>query len=75
MFPPVLAHGALGPYDEVIFAAVAFAFLVLMGFSWWRNRDEEGDAAQGTDGRADAPAEGPAPAAHPAASPDRIRLE
>lgn len=37
--PVVLAHGALGPYDELIFAAVGIAFLVMMGVSWLRSRN------------------------------------
>ncbi len=37
--PVVLAHGALGIYDELIFAAVGVAFLVMMGVSWLRSRN------------------------------------
>jgi hypothetical protein len=46
--PPFLAHGALGIYDELIFAGVGIAFLVMMGVSWLRSRnlpyDDEDDA-------------------------------
>lgn len=46
--PPILAHGALGPYDELIFVAVGIAFLVMMGVSWLRSRnlpyDDEDDS-------------------------------
>lgn len=52
MIPVILAHGALGPFDEVIFIAVAVTFVAMMGIAWWRSRgavieteDEAGDAA------------------------------
>ncbi|GAB4515731.1 MAG: hypothetical protein OHK0046_19610 [Anaerolineae bacterium] len=35
-FPILLAHGALGPWDELIFGGVAVTFLVMMGISWFR---------------------------------------
>lgn len=34
----ILAHGALGIWDEVIFLGVAILFLVFMGISWVRSR-------------------------------------
>ncbi|MDX2140984.1 MAG: hypothetical protein SF123_23075 [Chloroflexota bacterium] len=37
--PVLLAHGALGPYDELIFAAVGVVFLIMMGISWLRSRN------------------------------------
>jgi cytoskeletal protein RodZ len=40
MFPVILAHGALGPFDEIILIGVAIAFIGMMGFSWWRSRHE-----------------------------------
>ncbi|MCY4147424.1 MAG: hypothetical protein OXE95_08960 [Chloroflexi bacterium] len=39
--PPILAHGALGPYDELIFLGVAVAFLGMMGISWLRSQQIE----------------------------------
>jgi hypothetical protein len=39
MFPFLPAHGALGPWDEVIFIGVAAVFLVMMGVSWVRSRN------------------------------------
>jgi hypothetical protein len=36
--PVLLAHGALGPYDEIIFLGVAVIFVVMMGISWFRSR-------------------------------------
>jgi hypothetical protein len=64
----VLAHGALGPYDELIFAAVGIIFLAMMGISWVRSRHEPDDA----DDVLDAP-----PAASEASEQDagRFRLQ
>lgn len=36
--PSMLAHGALGPYDEIIFLGIAAAFLGMMGVSWLRSQ-------------------------------------
>lgn len=36
--PVILAHGALGIWDEVIFISIAAIFLVVMGISWVKNR-------------------------------------
>lgn len=38
--PVILAHGALGPFDEIIFLGVGFIFLGMMGLSWLRSRNE-----------------------------------
>ena len=38
-FPVILAHGALGPYDEVIMLGAAAILLVMMGVSWVRSRN------------------------------------
>lgn len=35
----LLAHGALGPYDEIIFLGVAVIFVVMMAVSWVRSRN------------------------------------
>lgn len=37
--PVILAHGALGNWDEIIFIGVAAVFLVMMGISWIRSRN------------------------------------
>jgi hypothetical protein len=37
----ILAHGALGAFDELIFLAVAVVFLAMMGVSWFRSKDLE----------------------------------
>ncbi|MBI1259298.1 MAG: hypothetical protein GC204_17675 [Chloroflexi bacterium] len=39
----ILAHGALGPYDELIMAGAATIFLVMMGISWVRSRNTRPD--------------------------------
>jgi hypothetical protein len=39
--PLILAHGSLGPYDELIFLGVSVVFLVMMGISWFTSRTEE----------------------------------
>lgn len=39
MFPTLLAHGALGAFDELIFLGVGVIFLVMMGISWLKSRD------------------------------------
>lgn len=38
-FQVILAHGALGSYDELIFLGVAVVFLTIMGVSWVRSRN------------------------------------
>jgi hypothetical protein len=42
-FPVILAHGALGPYDELIMGGAAVIFLVMMGVSWVRSRNTRPD--------------------------------
>jgi len=45
--PVILAHGALGPFDEIIFLSIAIVFLVMMGISWVRSQqlpEEESEA-------------------------------
>ena len=48
----ILAHGALGPFDEIIFVSIAVIFAVMMGISWMRSQalpeeDENEDQADG----------------------------
>ncbi|MEO0561823.1 MAG: hypothetical protein AAF125_06905 [Chloroflexota bacterium] len=38
-----LAHGALGPYDELIYLGVAVIFVVMMIVSWFQTRMTEYD--------------------------------
>lgn len=44
--PIILAHGALGPFDELIMLAAAAIFLVFMGISWVRSRNTRPDFEQ-----------------------------
>lgn len=52
MFPILLAHGALGAWDEIIFVGVSAVFFVMMGVSWARSRafepelEEDGPAGE-----------------------------
>jgi hypothetical protein len=44
MNPPILlAHGALGIYDEVIFIGVVTIFVTMMGISWLVSRNTKPD--------------------------------
>ena len=38
--PILLAHGALGVYDELLFLGVAVIFVVMMAISWVRSRHQ-----------------------------------
>lgn len=38
IYTPLLAHGALGPWDELIFLSVFVIFIIIMGISWARSR-------------------------------------
>ena len=42
---PILAHGALGWADELIFLGVIVAFLGMMGVAWFRSRNMDYDSA------------------------------
>ena len=46
MIPTYLAHGALGPYDELIYLGIAVIFIVMMGVSWFQTRMTEYDDDQ-----------------------------
>ena len=39
VFPVILAHGALGNWDELIFIGVVVTFIIMMGVSWVRSRN------------------------------------
>ncbi len=47
--PIILAHGALGQFDEVIFFSIAGIFIVMMGISWVKSRTTEFDFDDDTD--------------------------
>ncbi len=42
--PSILAHGALGPFDEIIFLGIALVFLGMMAVSWLRSQNMEDEA-------------------------------
>lgn len=65
-FPIILAHGALGSWDEIIFLSVAAIFLIMMGISWIRSRTSSFDEPEAP------PTEDPSPSE---ADADRFRLE
>jgi hypothetical protein len=46
--PIVLAHGALGIFDEVILLSVAAAFVVIMGITWVKSRNQTDDEPEPT---------------------------
>jgi hypothetical protein len=50
-FPVMLAHGALGLWDEAIFLTIALAFLVFMGISWVKGRNAEPETDEATSSR------------------------
>ena len=45
-FPIILAHGALGPFDELIMLGAAVIFLVMMGISWVKSRNTRPEFAE-----------------------------
>ena len=48
----ILAHGALGPFDEIIFASIAIIFVLMMGISWARSQampELDDDESESTD--------------------------
>lgn len=56
--PVLLAHGALGWWDEILFAGVAIVFVAIMILSWLRSRalpPEEINPASAPDAEASTP--------------------
>ena len=43
MMPVILAHGALGSWDEVIYISIAAIFVGFMIISWFRSRNQVSD--------------------------------
>ena len=41
--PTILAHGALGAFDELIYVSIAVLFVVIMAISWLRSRSADVD--------------------------------
>lgn len=67
MIVPILAHGALGGFDELIFAGVGVVFVVMMVMSWIRSRNAPLDYE-------DDELTSPAPE-NPADGPDHVNLK
>ena len=44
--PIVLAHGALGPYDEVIIPVIGGAFIGLIVITWLSSRNRQDEAEE-----------------------------
>ena len=62
--PFIIAHGALGPWDEIIFLSIGMIFAGFMVVSWFRSRNQPPDEEE--------------PTADPALteqSPDHFRLD
>lgn len=47
--PTLLAHGALGSWDEIVFLSIAAIFLIVMGLSWIRSRAASPDEVDAVD--------------------------
>ena len=43
MIPVIVAHGALGSWDEVIYISIAAIFVGFMVVSWFRSRNQVAD--------------------------------
>jgi hypothetical protein len=68
-FPVVLAHGALGPYDELIMLGAVVVFLVMMGISWVRSRNTRPEFEQAREDDADKKV------VEPRENPEHFRLD
>ncbi len=69
--PVILAHGALGPYDELIFLGAAAIFLIMMGISWVKSRNTRPEFDEVDEGQRES-----SETADPSAqTPDRFRLD
>lgn len=64
--PTILAHGALGSFDELIYLGIAVVFVVIMAVSWLRSRNSTLEAEE------DEVAEKPREVQD---SPDRFKLD
>ncbi len=54
MFPFLLAHGALGWFDELIYLAFAATFVAMMIVSWLQSRGAADALEESTEGISDA---------------------
>lgn len=62
---PVLAHGNLGYWDEVVFISLAAIFAGIMFFSWFRSRQLDEELNE----------QSPAPAQAPQREGERFELD
>jgi len=46
MIVPLLAHGNLGYWDELVFISIALIFIGMMAVSWWRSRQLDADLSE-----------------------------
>lgn len=72
--PIILAHGALGWWDEIIFFSISVIFLVMMGRSWLKSRDMEPDLSDENESGVADPSATPTHAESEQPS-DRFRLD
>ncbi|MEP7292861.1 MAG: hypothetical protein ABI835_13845 [Chloroflexota bacterium] len=72
--PVILAHGALGPYDELIMLGAASIFLVIMGISWVKNRNTRPEFEE-AQSETQEPRELSETATDSPDAPDRFRLD
>ncbi|MCC6614297.1 MAG: hypothetical protein IT320_12520 [Anaerolineae bacterium] len=68
--PFVIAHGALGSFDELIFVGVGIVFVAIMIFSWWRSRNASSETLDELNAKI-----APHDPATPPDAADRFRLE
>lgn len=61
--PTIIAHGATGPFDELIYLGIAVIFVVIMIVAWLRSRTVEFES----DEAAESPTEQD--------SPERFKLD
>lgn len=60
----ILAHGLLGPFDEIIYISIAGVFVAFMALSWIRSRNQPPEEEQQ-----------PAPTDEQPNTPDHFRLD
>lgn len=74
-FPVILAHGALGPYDELIMFSAAAIFLIIMGISWVRSRNTRPLFEEENRDHSETEPQPQPDASTPSDAPDRFRLD
>jgi hypothetical protein len=64
----ILAHGALGWFDDLIFLGIVILFLAMMFIAWFRSRGDDFESS-------DLMPEQPVVDANESDSPERFRLD